>query len=243
MSQAAAPFADDSLTARQFTRQARISRGESDSRTVGIARDSKYNTLDERTPGYVYYPTEQTWESEMPRTLMVRGAVDPISLAPGIREAVRAIDAALPRPLVRTLKQEIGIVLFPQRIAAMVTGVLGAVGLLLAAIGLYGVIAFSVGRRTREIGVRVALGAQRGDVLGMVVGEGMRLAVIGVVIGVVLAVGTTQLIAAFLFDVSPLDVITFTAMATLFIGVALVASYVPARRAAATDPLTALRSD
>jgi len=160
-----------------------------------------------------------------------------------IRDAVRAIDAALPRPLVRTLKQEIGIVLFPQRIAAMVTGVLGAVGLLLAAIGLYGVIAFSVGRRTREIGVRVALGAQRGDVLGMVVGEGMRLAVIGVAIGVVLAVGTTRLIAAFLFDVSPLDAITFTAMATLFVGVALVASYLPARRAAATDPLTALRSD
>jgi predicted permease len=210
---------------------------------VGVVRDSKYNALDERTPGYVYYPTEQTWESEMSRTLVVRGAVDPISLAPGIREAVRTIDAALPRPLVRTLKQEIGIVLFPQRIAAMVTGVLGAVGLLLAAIGLYGVIAFSVGRRTREIGVRVALGAQRGDVLGMVVGEGMRLAVIGVVIGVVLAVGATQLIAAFLFDVSPLDAITFTAMATLFIGVALVASYVPARRAAATDPLTALRSD
>jgi putative ABC transport system permease protein len=125
----------------------------------------------------------------------------------------------------------------------MVTGVLGAVGLLLAAIGLYGVIAFSVGRRTREIGVRVALGAQRGDVLGMVVGEGMRLAVIGVVIGVVLAVGATRLIAAFLFDVSPLDAITFTAMAALFVGVALVASYLPARRAAATDPLTALRSD
>jgi predicted permease len=210
---------------------------------VGVARDSKYESLSERTPGFVYFPTAQTWQSEQAQTLMVRSTLDPASLPPAIRDAVHTVDAALPRPLVRTLIQDVSIVLFPQRIAAMVTGVLGAVGLLLAAIGLYGVIAYSVGRRTREIGVRVALGAQRGDVLGMVVGEGMRLAVTGVVIGVILAAGATQLIAAFLFNVSPMDAITFTVMAALFIVVALVASYLPARRAAATDPLTALRSD
>ena len=210
---------------------------------VGVARDSKYESLSERTPGYVYFPTAQSWQSEQEQTLLVRTTADPLSLAPALREAVHAIDAAAPRPVVRTLKQEIGIVLFPQRVAAMVTGALGAVGLLLAAIGLYGVIAYSVGRRTREIGVRVALGAQRGDVLGMVVSEGMRLAVTGVAIGVVLAAAATRLIAAFLFNVSPMDAVTFTAMAALFIVVALVASYLPARRAAATDPLTAIRSD
>jgi putative ABC transport system permease protein len=210
---------------------------------VGVARDSKYESLSERTPGFVYFPTAQTWQSEQERTLLVRTTADPLSLAPALREAVHAIDAAAPRPLVRTLRQETSIVLFPQRVAAMVTGALGAVGLLLAAIGLYGVIAYSVGRRTREIGVRVALGAQRGDVLGMVVSEGMRLAITGVAIGVVLAAAATRLIAAFLFNVSPMDALTFTAMAALFIVVALVASYLPARRAAATDPLTALRSD
>ena len=126
---------------------------------------------------------------------------------------------------------------------AIVTGVLGGVGLLLAAVGLYGIIAYSVSRRTREIGVRVALGAQRWDVLGMVVREGMRLAGTGVVVGVLMAVAATRLIAGLLFNVSPIDGMTFAGMSVLFIAVALLASYLPARRAAATDPLTALRSD
>jgi putative ABC transport system permease protein len=119
--------------------------------------------------------------------------------------------------------------------------VLGGAGLLLAAVGLYGLIAFSVGRRTREIAVRVALGAQRGDVVGMVLREGMRLAGTGVVVGVLLAAAVTRLISGFLFDVSPLDGLTFAGMSGLFIAVALLASYLPARRAAGADPLTALR--
>jgi putative ABC transport system permease protein len=126
-------------------------------------------------------------------------------------------------------------------VAAMVTGVLGGVGLLLAAVGLYGLIAFSVGRRTREIGVRVALGAQRGHVLAMVLREGMGLAGTGVVVGIVLAAAATRLIAGFLFGVSALDGLTFAGMSALFVIVALVASYVPARRAAVTDPIIALR--
>ena len=175
----------------------------------------------------------------------VRGddSSDPRALAPAIAEVVRGIDATLPRPLVRTLEQETSIVLFPQRIAAIVTGVLGGVGLLLAAVGLYGIIAYSVGRRTREIGVRVALGAQPRDVLGMVIREGMRLAGTGVVAGILLAAVATRLIAGLLFSVSPVDGMTFAGMSSLFIAVALLASYLPARRAAATDPLTALRSD
>ncbi|HUQ81344.1 MAG TPA: ABC transporter permease [Gemmatimonadaceae bacterium] len=208
---------------------------------VGIARDSKYGSLTEQVPAYVYTPTAQSWRSDL--TLMVRSAVDPASLAPAIRDIVREIDPTLPRPLVRTLQQETSIVLFPHRIAAIVTGVLGGVGLMLAAVGLYGIIAYSVSRRTREIGVRVALGAQRGDVLGMVVREGMRLAGTGVAVGLVLAAIATRLIAGFLFSVSPMDGATFAAMSGVFIAVALLASYLPARRAAATDPLTALRSD
>jgi len=192
-------------------------------------------------PAYLYVPTAQHWRPDL--VLMVRTAVDPASLAPSIRDVVRGIDPTLPRPLVRTLQQETSIVLFPQRIAAIVTGVLGGVGLLLAAVGLYGIIAYSVSRRTREIGVRVALGAQRSDVLGMVVREGMRLAGTGVAVGIALAAAATRLIASLLFDVSPIDAWTFAAMSGLFIAVALLASYLPARRAASTDPLTALRSD
>jgi putative ABC transport system permease protein len=147
----------------------------------------------------------------------------------------------VPQPLVTTLRRETSIALFPQRVAATVTGMLGGVGLLLAAVGLYGLIAFSVGRRAREIGVRVALGAQRNQVLGMVLGEGMRLAGTGVVVGVLMAAAATRLIAGLLFNVSPLDGLTFVGMSALFVAVALVASYLPARRAAATDPIIALR--
>lgn len=208
---------------------------------VGIARDSKYGTLSEKTPPFVYVPLAQTGRPD--QQLIVRTALDPVSLAPAIRDAVRALDPAVPHPLVSRLQRETGIVLFPQRVAALVTAVLGGVGLLLAAVGLYGLIAFSVSRRTREIGVRVALGAQSRDVLGMVVGEGMRLAGTGVVVGILLAAAATRLIAGFLFSVSPLDGLTFAGMSALFVSVALLASYLPARRAAATDPLTALRSD
>ena len=198
--------------------------------------------LNERTTPFVYVPMAQSWRPE--QKLIVRTALDATTL--GVDDSVRRCARStrqLPRPLVTTLSRETSIVLFPQRVAAMVTGVLGGVGLLLAAVGLYGLIALSVSRRTREIGVRVALGAQRWDVLGMVVREGMRLAGTGVVVGVLLAAAATRLIAGFLFSVSPLDVLTFASMSAFFVVVALVASYLPARRAAATDPLTALRSE
>ena len=208
---------------------------------VGIARDAKYAALNEETPPFVYVPIAQVWRTD--QTLLVRTSGDAASLSPAIHEAVRALDPALPRPTVRTLDQEASIALLPQRVAAIVTGAMGAVGLLLATVGLYGMIAWSAGRRTREIGVRVALGAQRNDVLGMIVREGMRLTGLGVVIGLLLAAGTTRLLARFLFKVSPFDAITFTGMSLLFIAVALVASYLPARRAATADPMLALRAD
>jgi len=125
----------------------------------------------------------------------------------------------------------------------MVTAALGAIGLLMATVGLYGIISYSVNRRGREIGIRVALGARESDVLGMVVREGMKLAAVGVVIGIALAAIATRLMAGFLFNVSPLDAMTFAGMSLLFLAVAFVSSYLPARRAAKSDPMTALRTD
>ena len=142
-----------------------------------------------------------------------------------------------------TLSDETSGVLAPQRMAALITSVLGAVGLLLAAVGLYGIVAYLVGQRTREIGVRMALGASHRDVLRLVVADGMRPVVIGMAIGLVLAVAVTRLLMSFLLGVSPLDTVTFVAGAALLTAVALTASYLPARRAATTDPVRALRAE
>jgi ABC-type antimicrobial peptide transport system permease subunit len=208
---------------------------------VGIARDAKYATLDEATPSFVYFPLAQVWQPT--QALLVRTSADPRPSARAIQEAVLSIDPLLPHPGITTLRQASAIVLLPQRAAAIVTGMLGIVGLLLAAAGLYGVLAFSASRRTREIGIRVALGADGSSVLRMMIRDGLRLASIGIVIGLVLAGLTTRLISSWLFDVSPLDGLTFAGMSALFIVVAIVASYVPARRAAALDPLAALRAE
>jgi ABC-type antimicrobial peptide transport system permease subunit len=170
----------------------------------------------------------------------VRG---PTAAGSAIVDAVRARDARLPAPRVSTLADDTRIVLFPQRAAAIVTGSLGLVGLLLAALGLYGTVAASVARRTREIGVRLALGAGRGQVLRGIVGEGAWLALGGVAIGVPLAALAMPLLRQWLFEIDPLDPATYVTLSLGLIAVALVASYLPARRAAATDPLRALRAD
>jgi predicted permease len=208
---------------------------------VGIAGDAKYSNLTDPPTPFVYFPVEQGWATR--RSLIVRTAGDPALIAPAVHAAIREIDPGLPRVPMVTLREANSIVLFPQRIAAMVTGALGAVGLLLASVGLYGIIAYSVSRRTREIGIRLALGARSTGVVGLIVREGMRLAAVGVVLGILLAGAVTQLLAKFLFTVSPLDVLTFGGMSMLFIGVALLASWLPARRAAAADPAVVLRAE
>jgi ABC-type antimicrobial peptide transport system permease subunit len=208
---------------------------------IGVAQDAKYDNLAEKTPPYVYFASAQHWRSD--QWLLVQTAGDAAQLASAIEGAVRAIDPLLPRPVVMTLTQTTSIALLPQRVAALVTGVLGAVGLLLATVGLYGLIAYSANRRTREIGIRMALGARRSDVLALVVREGIWLAGLGVVIGVVLAGAASQLLRNLLFDTSPIDLPTYAVMSLLFIAVAMLASYLPARRAASANPATALRTD
>jgi predicted permease len=206
---------------------------------VGVARDAKYATLDEATPPFVYMPVAQSWQPS--QTLLARTAGDPQAFASRIQDAVRSLDPQLPRPRTTTLRRATALVLLPQRTAAIVTGALGAVGLLLAAVGLYGIMAFSTGRRAREIGIRVALGAARSNVLRMVVREGMQLAALGIGLGLLLASVATRVLARWLFDVSPLDGATFALMSLIFVAVALVATYLPARRAANSDPIKVLR--
>jgi len=207
---------------------------------VGVARDAKYSSLSEPLRPYIYLNAEQNWSNAT--NLLVRTNGDPAALSTIVRDAVRALDPLLPPPPVMTMETATSVVLLPQRVAATVTGVMGALGLILAVVGLYGVVAYTVSQRTREIGVRMALGADRKSVMRLVLGGGMRLVAIGVAIGMLLAVGATRVMSAFLFGVSPLDPLVFAVIPLGLSAAALVASYLPARRAAATEPLDALRS-
>lgn len=208
---------------------------------VGIARNAKYESIDEVPASVVYFSIRQQGPSS--RFLMVRSSQSTAAIGEALATAVRTIDPAIPRPVVVALDEANEIAVLPQRIAAIGTGLFGGLGLIMAAVGLYGIISYSVNRRTREIGVRMALGARRADVLGLVVGEGLRLTGVGVVLGLVLAVGATRLLSKFLLNTNPLDALAFGGMSLLFVVVALVASYVPARRAAKSDPMSALRTD
>jgi predicted permease len=208
---------------------------------VGVVRDSKYATLDERPPLFGYFPLAQVWQPT--QSLIVLSTDDAAWLGPAIQQVALNLDSALPRPAISTMSEVTSIVLLPQRAAAIVTGALGLTGLALAAMGLYGILTYSVQRRTREIGIRIALGAQRANVLSMVVREGMLLTGVAIVLGVVLAGVASQVIGGFLFGVSPLDAATYSGVSLFFLLVALLASYIPARRGALSDPLIALRAD
>jgi predicted permease len=208
---------------------------------IGVARDAKYASYDEATPALAYFPLAPQWRAR--RTLMVRTAGDPLEIVPALRAAIHATDANAPQVVITTLTDATGMALIPQRVAAMVTGILGLVGLILSMAGLYGVVAYSAARRTREIGIRMALGARAADVLGMMLREGLRLILPGIVLGLLLAAGATRLLSSLLLGVSPLDLTTYLLMPTVLIAVALVASYLPARKASAAEPASVLKSE
>ena len=201
----------------------------------------KFARLDEPKQPFMYLPLAQHWRAHV--SLVVRTNADPSFLIASIRAQSRALDALLPAAAPLALERAASVVLLPQRFAVIVTAALGATGLLLAAIGLYGVLSFSTARRTREIGVRIALGASRTDVVSMVLSEGMRVVGVGVAIGLVFAAAGTRMLAPFLFGVNPLDAVTYVAMTSILVIIALVASVLPARRASRADPMVALRQD
>jgi len=206
---------------------------------VGVVPDSKFSKLNAAPEPFMYLPIAQHFDAGT--NLLVRTAGDPANIFAAIRREIRALDPQLPAPTLTTLRQATSVSLLPQRVAVAVTGVLGLLGLLLAAVGLYGVLAFSAAQRAAEIGIRLALGALRTDVVRLVVGEGMRLVGIGMAAGLALSLLATQALKPFLFGVSPLDPVTFVVIGATLASVALFASYLPARRAASADPASSLR--
>jgi ABC-type antimicrobial peptide transport system permease subunit len=160
-----------------------------------------------------------------------------------LRQEVRTLDPRMALVGVETLEQHMQLPLFPARAAGVLLGMFGALALLLAVVGLYGVISYSVSQRTREIGVRMALGARRMDVIRLVLGQGLRLTLIGMGIGLVGAFGVTRVLSNVLYGISPTDPVSFLAVAAMLTMVALAASYVPARWATRVDPMQALRSE
>jgi len=174
-------------------------------------------------------------------TIVVRTAGDPRVLTPRIREQILAVDPNQPIYDIKTMDERVASTLETQRFAVVLLGVFGTLALLLAAIGLYGVLAFTVSQRTREIGIHLALGAQNRDVLVMVIRQGMFLVVIGAAFGVVVAYAVTRLIQSLLFGVSATDPLTFVLVPLVLAVVGFIACYVPARRATKVDPLVALR--
>lgn len=208
---------------------------------VGIARDAKYRTLTEDPRALVYVPHEQ-WPS-LSLVVLMRVERPGVNMAGQLRQVVRDLDDALPIDANLAYRELMGIAMLPSRAAALFTTVFGAVGLLLAALGLYGLLAFAVTRRTREIGVRMALGARRGAVRALVIRNGVKLVGIGLAIGFLLAGAVMRLVRGLLFGLSPTDPITFVGIAALLVAVAVAAAFLPAWRATRIDPVEALRAE
>jgi len=206
---------------------------------AGVVKDSKFQSLNDPPAPAVYFPVSQVFASEA--NFLIRTSGDPLTMARPVQEAIRALDSALPVYGVRSLQETIGIAYFAQRMGGSLLGFFGALALALAAVGIYGVLAYSVTQRSREIGIRMALGANRVSVLRLILGQGMTLALIGIAIGLGVAIAVTRLMNTLLFGVSATDVETMLSVSILLVVVVLAASYLPARKATRIDPILAIR--
>ncbi len=208
---------------------------------VGVVPTGKYNRLSEEPLAFMYLPYAQGFRHTM--TLHVRTAGEPAGMIPQLRRDIRALDPDVPLYDVRTMNNHLGIALLPARLGGVLLGIFGVLGLILAAIGIYGVMAYSVARRSREIGIRMALGAGRSEVVGMVLKQGGRLILIGTGLGIAGGLGVGTLVESLLYGVSAADPVTFVAVPAILVAVALLATYLPARRAAAVDPMAVIRAE
>ena len=203
---------------------------------MGIAGNTKYNNLRSAIEPTTYLP-----QVSNSAHFELRTAGDPTALILVVREVVSRVDNNLPLFNVRTQTEQIEQMLFLDRLMSQISSAFALLALVLACIGLYGLLSYEVTRRTREIGIRMALGAKTGDVLRAVIAQGIALAVVGVTIGVAIALGVTRFLGSLLYDVKPGDPLTFAGVALLLVAVAVLACYIPALRAARVDPMVALR--
>jgi predicted permease len=208
---------------------------------IGVVRDAKYGTLTEKFRPMAFYPHSQ---SPGPlRNFVVRFSGPSSSVVPQIRQTIRSVNRNLPIDDVVSLSDHIGRSLVQPKLVARLGSFFGLLALLLACVGLYGVMSYGVARRTNEIGIRMALGAHRRSVLWLVLREALTLVVIGLVLGVVASLLMTKTAASLLYELKPNDPLTITLATLLLAGVAVFAGYLPARRAARVDPMVALRDE
>jgi putative ABC transport system permease protein len=208
---------------------------------IGVVDDVRYSGPDGAVEAEAYVPSAY-WPVEH-NAVVLRTSRDPMTLVSAARQVVRGVDADVPLLDVRTMEEVMAETVAPPRFRFTLIGAFAALALVLAAIGIYGVISQSVAQRTREIGIRMALGAGRSTIAGMVLREGLALAAVGVVIGIAVSLAATRVLAGFLFGVSATDSRTFVGVALVITGLAVVASYGPARRAAKADPARVLRAE
>jgi predicted permease len=206
---------------------------------IGVVKTGKYRALAEDPKSYYYSPMAQRGASGM--TLMIRTTRDPASLVGAVRTEIGALDGRIPLSSIKTMTEHMTWALWAPNMAASLALAFGVVALLLSAVGLYSVMAYVVSQRTREVGIRMALGAKRGDVLKLITGQGMRLAAVGAAIGLLLSLLLARVLSAVLIGISAYDLPTFVVVPVLLSAVALLACLVPARRATKVDPLVALR--
>jgi len=208
---------------------------------VGVVADVKFTALNAANVEEMYFPLQQNpWAAT---TLLVRAPGDSRALVAAVRAKIAEVDPTLPITGIASMEEVIGASVAQPRLIAQFVGVFAAFALLLAAIGIYGVMAYSVSSRLQEMGIRMSLGAAPGDIVKMVVGQGMRLALLGIVIGVTASLELTRLIASLLFGVHATDPLAFTAASAALLGSALLACYLPARRATRVDPIAVLRHE
>jgi predicted permease len=208
---------------------------------VGVARDTKYRSLRESPRNVMYLPYAQSHQASA--NLLIRSAIDADRVLDGVRSAVGQVDAAMPLYNVRTLEEHVNRSMYVDRLRAELIGYLATLALTLAAIGIYGVLSFTVSERTREMGIRIALGAHPRSVVAMVVTSGVRLGIVGLGLGLLLATWLTRRIAADLFGVTTTDPVTLAVSCGLLMVVIVAAALIPARRASRIDPMLALRGE
>jgi len=201
----------------------------------------KYQRLGEPPTPFYYVAQAQHWSEAM--SIVIRTTGDPELVAPVLRSAAAAFDETLPVSDIRTMTKHLGIALMPARLAGAALGVFGLLGLVLASIGMYGVMAYTVSQRRREIGIRMAIGAAGRDVVGMIMRQGLTLVIVGAAIGIGGALAASRLLRGILYSPSVIDPVTFAGVPLLLTAVAALASWLPARRASGVDPLEALRRE